>query len=737
MLGQGSNQHGFPRSRRARSDLSSAPKRAQRAQAGIIALLGLAAARAFLSAPCHGRVTRFADPKSRPASLLYEEEEAHDEEIDDNFDEITIDAIDSLTSLDDDDEDFGLRPKRPIKADVHPKFKRAGYFERQDLNRLDVSEFDQQGELQRLSIDDLERRLETRFGVSDRAKPRPREPLTERVSDASDSEDLDDYDLFWKPGRRELRPAKPSRPLRPARPMAQLEVMPTLPTQLKETQQNVKGRPRNIQSWLLDKENTRRKQNKKEDSSESSDRIGTSTYRKMYKAVMRNYGPLPWNRVEGLTSWLDPANKSWEELGLKSQEGEEMLELMKELGVLTPNRLQGLALPDIMSGKDVMLTSTTGSGKTLAFLLPLLEKYVLPLARGGVTRPKSKLPHHLAPKVLSKPKILVVAPGRELSRQISRVVKDLLSPFSPTLNVTVLVGKDNHKRQDENLRDRQPVVVVGTPGKLMDHAMEGRLILNELNAIVIDEVDSLLSMSRQDHVELLLQHLGINDQAQRILVSASGSMEGDAIGFAEAILRDGWKLVGPKHGMELPKRVLHLVNGAPDVNKKLGFLKRLSTSSPECNMMLVFCNNHERVRKVSEQMNERKIPTEFLTGNRTKEARDRAIRSFVKHEVQALVATDAAMRGLDFRDLTHVVNFELPGNAATYAHRAGRCGRMGYNGIVINLASGGYLNKRLRNYSRQLDFEVIEANVNDGVLGADLAMAYRPKSMAVDASEEE
>jgi hypothetical protein len=151
-----------------------------------------------------------------------------------------------LTSLDDDDEDFGLRPKRPIKADVHPKFKRAGYFERQDLNRLDVSEFDQQGELQRLSIDDLERRLETRFGVSDRAKPRPREPLTERVSDASDSEDLDDYDLFWKPGRRELRPAKPSRPLRPARPMAQLEVMPTLPTQLKETQQNVKGRPRSV-----------------------------------------------------------------------------------------------------------------------------------------------------------------------------------------------------------------------------------------------------------------------------------------------------------------------------------------------------------------------------------------------------------------------------------------------------------------------------------------------------------
>ena len=254
MLGQESNQHGFARSRRARSDLSAPAKRAQRAQraqrAGIIALcLGLAsaaflsAARAFLSAqPYRGkRVSRFAtDPKSRPASLLYEEEEAYDDEEidDDNFDEITMDDIDSLASLDDDDEDFS--PKRPIKADVHPKFKRAGYFERQDLNRLDVSEFDRQGKLQRLSIDDLERRLEKRFGVSDRAKkPLPREPLT----------DEDDHDLFWKPGRRELRPARPSQPLRPARPAAEARPMAQLaaiPMQLKETQQNVKGRPHSV-----------------------------------------------------------------------------------------------------------------------------------------------------------------------------------------------------------------------------------------------------------------------------------------------------------------------------------------------------------------------------------------------------------------------------------------------------------------------------------------------------------
>eukprot|EP00913_Durusdinium_trenchii_P029396 g27556.t1 len=252
--------------------------------------------------------------------------------------------------------------------------------------------------------------------------------------------------------------------------------------------------------------------------SNSKDRVGNSKFRKMYKAVMRNYSALPWDRVEGQTSWLDPANKTWQELGMCSEESREMLELMAELGVHTPNRLQGLALPEIISGKDVMLTSTTGSGKTLAFLLPLLERFILPLAKTGLSSQKSSLPHHLAPKILSKPRILVVvlallhtntlvvtrlklqAPGRELSQQTTRVILDLLNPFSPMLNVTNLVGKDNHKRQDEALRDRQPVIVVGTPGKLMDHAMEGRLILNELNAVVIDEVDALLSMSRKDHL---------------------------------------------------------------------------------------------------------------------------------------------------------------------------------------------------------------------------------------------
>ena len=212
--------------------------------------------RAFLNAQsaqgCNTkRVTRFAaDPKWRPASLVYEEEATYDdEEVDDdeNFDEITLDNIDSLTSLDDDDDedvdDVGLpKPSKTqqIKADIDPKFKRTGYFERQDLNRLDVSEFDRQGDLQRLSIEDLEHRIEQRFGVSDKATPLTRDPIPsnqDAKGGTADASEIDDFDLFWKPGRRKLRSARPSRPLRSPRPLK------NAPMALVQ-EQNVKGRPK-------------------------------------------------------------------------------------------------------------------------------------------------------------------------------------------------------------------------------------------------------------------------------------------------------------------------------------------------------------------------------------------------------------------------------------------------------------------------------------------------------------
>mmetsp|Transcript_74562 Transcript_74562/g.232529 ORF Transcript_74562/g.232529 Transcript_74562/m.232529 type:complete len:357 (+) Transcript_74562:96-1166(+) len=324
-------------------------------------------------------------------------------------------------------------------------------------------------------------------------------------------------------------------------------------------------------------------------------------------------------------------------------------------------------------------------------------------------------PVHMNPKIWATPRLLIVAPSRELAAQIQRILRDLFAPF-PMLNSTLLIGGANHLRQDESLKYRLPVVVVGTPGRIMDHASEGRLDLSKLKAVVLDEIDMLLKVSRQDHLRMLIEQIPPPNKAQRILVSATGTCSDPVEDFAGEGLRRPWKSIGPKGEVEMPPRVLHLVNGAPDVDKKMRFLKRLATSNPMPNGVLVFCNNYERARKVAESLRYMDIPAEVLSGNRSKESREQAIRNMDTGKIDMLVATDVATRGLDFREMTHVVNFELPGDANTYAHRAGRCGRMGRNGIVISLASGGKNNHRLTRYVMEIGFELFEANVQEGEL---------------------
>lgn len=213
----------------------------------VLAVLRSIAFSAFWVKPGQRPTARSADAKGRPASLLYEEQDDF-EETDENFDEITIDSVTSLDE-DDDDDIVGRKPRKRIKTDMDPKFKRAGYFERQDLGRLDPSEFDKRGALQRLSVEDLERRVEKRFGWKAKAKP---QQVSMEAKVEADSDVDDDYDLFWKPAKN-LRPAKSERPLRSARPsgMVRPEVIPQPPVtpvppvpQPGEAERSARGRPR-------------------------------------------------------------------------------------------------------------------------------------------------------------------------------------------------------------------------------------------------------------------------------------------------------------------------------------------------------------------------------------------------------------------------------------------------------------------------------------------------------------
>ena len=218
------------------------------------------------------------------------------------------------------------RWKPPGNVALHPKFRREGFFQRADLPRLDPTEFDQRQVLQTLSVEELEARSSFRWGLdakrNDRRQLRRGSRLPREEGGAgrwqSEEEQKPEEDSDPDP---DYNPFK-SRPLRQR--MRKPRVKPTPPTQTAPRVANVVNktasrRPKRLSSWLL---NTRVPKEKDPASTKlprgesgSEDRVGSSVYRKMYKAVMRNYGPLPWERVEGQTSWLDPANQSWEELG--------------------------------------------------------------------------------------------------------------------------------------------------------------------------------------------------------------------------------------------------------------------------------------------------------------------------------------------------------------------------------------------------------------------------------------
>mmetsp|Transcript_6819 Transcript_6819/g.18829 ORF Transcript_6819/g.18829 Transcript_6819/m.18829 type:complete len:909 (-) Transcript_6819:33-2759(-) len=440
-------------------------------------------------------------------------------------------------------------------------------------------------------------------------------------------------------------------------------------------------------------------------------------YSKMYKAVVRGVQPLPWNTVEGRKSWTDRDEKSWQELGLDTKEDEKVQKTLEKYGIPGPNKLQAEAIPAVFAGRDIVLTAMTGCGKTLAFLMPILHKYVFPTMGKKTMRDKAYelIDNGQYVKVWSRPTVLIMAPSRELSIQTWRIVRDLLKPFK-TVNCSLLIGESQVKEQDEDLKNNQPAVVIGSPGRILDHALEGRLSFRGLSCVVLDEIDRLLANSRTDHMEIITQLLKKESKAQTILVSATLSNDPVAQDYAKKHLVK-YRIVGPPTTMEMPPRVLHLANGAPDVVKKLMFLRRLHTSTPVANGILVFVNSHDRARKVHEQLKAMHIPSRMLSANCSVQRRSRAIRDMDSGEIDMLVATDVATRGIDFRGLTHVVNFDIPHTSLIYAHRAGRCGRHGRNGIVISLGGGGADNNRLANYARELDITLHDANVEKQVLG--------------------
>ncbi|HWS33339.1 MAG TPA: DEAD/DEAH box helicase [Actinoplanes sp.] len=348
------------------------------------------------------------------------------------------------------------------------------------------------------------------------------------------------------------------------------------------------------------------------------------------------------------------ADAGFSALGLRP----ELLQALSDLGYEEPTPIQREAIPPLLAGGDLVGQAATGTGKTAAFALPLL--------------------HNLSGGTSDDPGALVLVPTRELAEQVSQAVHR----YGRALNVRVLpvYGGQPISRQLRVL-ERGVDVVVGTPGRVLDHIERGTLRLDMISTVVLDEADEMLDMGFAEDIEAILSETPT--ERQTVLFSATMPPRIDAI--ARKHLRNPQRIrMGRDNAAadRLPKvrQTAYLV---PRGHRMTALARVLDVEAP--NAAIVFCRTREEVDSVTEGLNGRGYRAEALHGGLGQEQRDRVMGRLRAGHTELLVATDVAARGLDVDLLTHVINFNLPTAPEAYVHRIGRVGRAGREGAAITL----------------------------------------------------
>ena len=349
---------------------------------------------------------------------------------------------------------------------------------------------------------------------------------------------------------------------------------------------------------------------------------------------------------------------SFDSLGLSA----ELLRAVRELGYDTPTPIQQRAIPSVFAGRDLLAAAQTGTGKTAAFALPLLQR----LAE-----------EQPAPRGPRAPRLLVLVPTRELAAQVGQSFDDLGRHVGQR---TILVfGGVSPRPQVEALRQGVDIVVA-TPGRLLDHINQRVIDVTKIRYLVLDEADRMLDMGFIRDIRRVLAALPA--RRQNLLFSATFSEEIRAL--AKGILHDPLTIeVAPRNApAELVEHRVHLV----EQGEKRAVLSHLlrEGSNPQT---LVFTRTKHGANRLAEQLARDGIHCAAIHGNKSQNARTKALADFKDYKVQVLVATDIAARGLDISELPQVVNYELPHVPEDYVHRIGRTGRAGSEGHALSLVS--------------------------------------------------
>ena len=324
----------------------------------------------------------------------------------------------------------------------------------------------------------------------------------------------------------------------------------------------------------------------------------------------------------------------------------ELQALLIQNGISEPTPVQEQTIPALLSGKDVMAQAQTGTGKTLAFILPIMEK--IDVKKYCI-------------------QALIVTPTRELALQITAEARK----FAPGkgINILTLYGGQDIVQQVKKLRGNVQIAI-GTPGRLLDHLRRKTVNFSHLSILVLDEADRMFDMGFLKDIEQIIHHTP--EERQTMIFSAT--LPTEIRSLASQYTREPIQIKVKSKNVTLDE-IRQIVVETAEIKKQDALFKAIDEYKPF--MAIIFCRTKRRVSALNGALRRHGYNSDELHGDLTQAKREKAMRAFRKVEVQFLVATDVAARGLDIEGVTYIFNYDMPQDTDSYIHRIGRTGRAG------------------------------------------------------------
>ncbi|WP_410770567.1 DEAD/DEAH box helicase [Fontibacillus sp. BL9] len=353
-----------------------------------------------------------------------------------------------------------------------------------------------------------------------------------------------------------------------------------------------------------------------------------------------------------------------------------VLRILQGQGIVNPTPVQEKAIPELLAGEDVIVQAQTGTGKTLAFLLPIMEKI-------RADRPEAQA--------------LIITPTRELAIQITAEARKLAAAVEG-MSVLAAYGGQDVERQLRKLQNGTQLVI-GTPGRLLDHLRRGSLTLGSVRMLVLDEADQMLHMGFLAEVEEIIRL--VPRSRQTMLFSAT--MPDNVKRLARTYMQQPRDIRIAETSRVTLDSIRQVVVECTDRNKQDALITMIRQHRPY--LAVIFCRTKRRASTLNQALQEAGFASDELHGDLSQSKREQVMRAFRDAKLELLVATDVAARGIDVEGVTHVFNYDIPQDVDSYIHRIGRTGRAGEKGIAVTFAAPKDV-EALRNIERGISLRL-------------------------------